>query len=55
MAGLSPEEIYEVTRYDKKMDNDQIKFILLQKIGNAVIDPSVSKDEMMKAIQSVII
>lgn len=55
VAGLSPEEIYEVTRYDKKMDNDQIKFILLQKIGNAVIDPSVSKDEMMKAIQSVII
>lgn len=51
---LSAEEVYEVTRLDKKMDSDQIKFILLTGIGNAVIDTSVTKDEMLSAIHTVL-
>ncbi len=51
--GLSAEEVYEVTRSDKKMDSDKIRFILLGAVGNAVIDPSVSKDEMLEAILSL--
>ncbi|MDF2943566.1 MAG: hypothetical protein K0S01_2424 [Herbinix sp.] len=53
VSGLSPEEVYEVTKLDKKMDSDKIKFILLQDIGCAVIDPTVSKDEMLEAIHSI--
>ncbi|HHV13827.1 MAG TPA: 3-dehydroquinate synthase [Clostridiales bacterium] len=53
-SGLSAEEVYEVTRSDKKMDSDKIRFILLGAIGDAVIDPSVSKDEMIEAIQTIL-
>jgi 3-dehydroquinate synthase len=52
--GLSAEEVYEVTKSDKKMDSDRIRFILLQKIGASVIDPTVTKDEMLMAIHSVL-
>ena len=48
--GLSAEEIYSVTRLDKKMQSDMIKFILLKEIGHAFIDTTVSKDEMLGAI-----
>ncbi len=54
VTGLSAEKVYEVTRLDKKMDSDKIKFILLEKVGDAVIDTSVTKDEMLSAIQSVL-
>ena len=54
VSSLSGEEIYEVTRLDKKMDSDKIRFILLQNIGNAVIDPSVTKEEMLEAIHSIL-
>lgn len=51
---LDAEEIYEVTRLDKKMDSDRIKFILLKEIGNAIIDPTVTKDEMLIAIRTIL-
>ncbi len=54
VKGLSAEKVYEVTRSDKKMDSDKIKFILLQQVGNAVIDTTVTKAEMLSAIQSII-
>lgn len=55
VKGLSAEDIYLVTRLDKKMDADKIKFILLEQIGNSVIDTRVSKDEMLLAIKSILI
>ncbi|HWT74246.1 MAG TPA: 3-dehydroquinate synthase [Mobilitalea sp.] len=54
VSGLDPEQIYEVTRLDKKMDADKIKFILLQKMGYAIIDTSVAKDEMLSAIHAIL-
>ena len=50
---LSSEEIYHITRLDKKMESDKIKFIYLESIGRAIIDTSVSKDEMIEAINYV--
>lgn len=55
VTGLSDEEIFEVTKLDKKMDSNQIRFILLKKIGQAYIDSTVSKDEMLRAIRSILI
>jgi 3-dehydroquinate synthase len=55
VKGLSAEEIYEVTKLDKKMDSDKIKFILLEDVGKSVIDPTVSRDEMLAAIHTIII
>ncbi|MDD3174158.1 MAG: 3-dehydroquinate synthase [Herbinix sp.] len=55
VAGLSTEEVYEVTKMDKKMDSGKIKFILLREIGCAEIDSTISKDEMSSAINSVLV
>lgn len=54
ISGISPEEIYETTKLDKKMQSDKIKFILLKEIGKAIIDLTVSKDEMTEAIQYIL-
>ncbi len=55
VSELTTDEIYQVTRLDKKMDSDSIRFILLKKIGDAFIDPSVTKEELKRAIQTIII
>lgn len=54
VEGLSAEEVFEVTKLDKKMDSGKIRFILLRELGNAIIDISVTKDEMLEAIGTVI-
>ena len=48
------EEVLSFTKSDKKMDNNQIKFILLKKIGKAVIDRSVTDDEIRAALKEII-
>lgn len=53
IKALSPEDIYLVTKLDKKMQSDKIKFILLKHIGLAYIDTTVSKDEMINAIEFI--
>lgn len=55
VQGLDADDVYEVTRLDKKMDKDRIKFILLQETGRAVIDTTVTKEEMLAAIASVLV
>ncbi len=47
---VSIEEILLATKSDKKMENGKVKFILLDAIGNAVIDRSVTDEEMREAI-----
>lgn len=51
--GISPEEVLKLTKSDKKKDGDHIKFILLKKIGKAVIDTSVTDDEILAAIKEI--
>lgn len=53
IRGLSDEQVYAVTRLDKKMQSDTIKFILLKEIGDAYIDTTVSKEEMLEAIDFI--
>ena len=47
---MSVPKIIEATKSDKKMEAGKIKFILLQEIGHAVIDTSVTEEEMQKAL-----
>ena len=51
--GLPTEEILKATRSDKKMENGQVKFILLKKIGQAYIDRTVTDQEMTEAINFI--
>lgn len=54
VSGLNPEEIFQATTHDKKMESGKIKFILLSKIGKAFIDTSVTKEEIMDGIQYIL-
>ena len=50
---LEPARILDLTSSDKKMDNGQIRFILLNKIGKAVIDMSVTDEQILAAIDEI--
>ena len=42
---IEPEKILELTKSDKKMEGNTIKFVLLKKVGKAVIDKTVTDEE----------
>ena len=50
ITGLKPDEIIDVSKNDKKMDSNKIKFIVIKEIGDAIIDSSITDEEMRKAI-----
>ncbi len=50
---IHPEEILQLMKSDKKMEAGQIKFILLKKVGKAVIDRTVTDDEVMEAVREI--
>lgn len=52
---LSCDEVINTTKSDKKMDSNVIKFILLKRLGNAVIDTSVSQDEMRASLSEILV
>ncbi|MDO5293076.1 MAG: 3-dehydroquinate synthase [bacterium] len=54
VSDLKVKEVLAATKNDKKMQSGKIKFILLEKVGQSVIDDSVSDEEMEQAIQYII-
>ena len=50
---VDPEEILKLTKSDKKMEAGRIKFILLKKIGKAVIDHTVTDEELRMGIHEI--
>ena len=50
---IDPEEILRLTKSDKKMQGNQIRFILLKKIGKAIIDTTVTDEEILAGIKEV--
>ncbi len=51
--GINPEEILALTKSDKKMEAGKIKFVLVKKIGKAVIDRTVTDEEILAAINEI--
>ncbi len=51
--GLDPADILAATKLDKKMDQGNIKFILLKGIGKAFIDTTVTDEELLDAINFI--
>lgn len=52
--GLSAGQIVQTTRSDKKMEAGKIKFILLEEIGSAFIDKTVSDGELLAAAEYIL-
>lgn len=50
---INPEEVLSYTQNDKKMEAGKIKFILLKKVGKAIIDTTVTREEMMNALTEI--
>lgn len=50
---MNPSEILRLTKSDKKMESGKIKFVLLNKIGKAVIDTTVTDEEILAAINEI--
>ena len=51
--GIDPEEILKLTKSDKKMEEGKIKFVLLKKVGKAVIDTTVSDEDILNAVKEI--
>lgn len=54
VTDLDVEEILRLTRSDKKMEHGKIRFILLRQIGKAVIDHTVTEQEMRQALEEIV-
>lgn len=50
---IDPEEIVRLSKSDKKMEAGQIKFVLLKKVGKAVIDRNVTDEEILDAVKEI--
>ncbi len=53
VEGIDPAEILSLTKSDKKMQDGHVKFVLLDKIGHAFLDTTVTDGEMRDAIQFI--
>ena len=51
---LNIDEVINITKSDKKMEQDTLKFVLLKKIGKAVIDRTVTVEELRAGIEEII-
>lgn len=53
VEGIEPEEILTLTKADKKMEAGKLKFVLLKKIGKAVLDTTVTDEEILAAVKEI--
>ncbi len=52
--GLDAQEILKLTKSDKKAEAGTIKFILLNRVGQAIIDKTVTDEEILEALKEII-
>ncbi|MDE6517954.1 MAG: 3-dehydroquinate synthase, partial [Acetatifactor sp.] len=50
---IDPEEVLRLTKSDKKAQAGTIRFVLLERIGKAVIDTTVSDEEILAGIREI--
>ena len=54
VENIDPAEILSLTKSDKKMEGSKIKFILLKKVGKAVIDLNVTDEDILNAVKEIL-
>ena len=52
--GITAEQILQISKSDKKMEAGKIKFVLLQEVGNAYVDKTVTDDELIQASKYIL-
>ncbi len=53
IENINPEEILQLTKSDKKVEGDFVKFILLKKVGKAIIDKTVTDEDILNAVAEI--
>lgn len=51
---IDAREIAALTKTDKKMDAGKLKFILLKKVGKAMVDTSVTEEDIINAVREIV-
>lgn len=51
---IDPNEILALTKSDKKMEGNTIKFVLLKKVGKAVVDLNVTEEDILNAVKEIL-
>lgn len=51
---IDPVKVLELTHSDKKVEGNTLKFILLKKVGKAVIDRNVTDEDILNALNEII-
>ncbi len=54
LEDMDPDEILALTKSDKKMTGGTIKFILLKKVGKALIDLNVTDEDILGALREIL-
>lgn len=54
VSGITANDVVLTSKNDKKMDAGKIKFVLLESVGNAYIDTTVTDEEMKRALEVVL-
>ena len=54
VSGLSSKDVIYTTKNDKKMDAKAVRFVLLEEIGKAYVDKSVTEKEMAAGLEYVL-
>ncbi len=54
ITDVDPAEILALTKSDKKMAAGQIRFVLLKKVGRAVIDTTVTDEDIINGVQELL-
>lgn len=54
LDNITADVIMDNVKYDKKHNGNTLNFILLKKVGKAFIDSTVTKDEIMAALDEII-
>lgn len=50
---LAADQVLEAVKHDKKMDAGKIRFILLKALGDAFVDTTVSREEMLYGLSCI--
>lgn len=54
VENIDPDKILAITKSDKKMSGGKIRFILLNRIGSAIIDETVTDDDIKDAVKAIL-
>ena len=54
VKGLDPQQVLSATKNDKKMEQGQIKFVLMKGLGGSFIDRTVTDQELLEGIQEIL-